>query len=239
MLQIIHWFVYNLYVIRVASADTWIRVVMTLGWHIHYRIFDWSISHSIRTRFGEPWRRRHCSSWSYQLPPASKFCAMSRRSQRIRSRGIPESNVHQVISEEPESTPKLKAVRKPTRRSTQSSKMQRKLKQLLDMPLEVILEVSSLCTLASDSDSLSVLRIQICGHLLPKDLLNLSRTSKGFHSLLMSRRSQSIWKAVCLNLPGLPPCPPDLTEPAYINLIFDAHCHVSLSCNRDNTYEFR
>ncbi|KAI0738742.1 hypothetical protein BC629DRAFT_1300122 [Irpex lacteus] len=86
-------------------------------------------------------------------------------------------------------------------------KRQGKLRHMLDMPLDVVLE--------------------ICSHLLPRDLLHLARTSKSLRSFFMSRSSRSMWKSACTNVPGLPPCPSDLSEPAYANLMFDAHCHVS------------
>lgn len=61
----------------------------------------------------------------------------------------------------------------------------------------------------------------------PMDLLNLARTNRPFRDLLMSRTSAQFWKAARRNVDGLPDCPPDLNEPAYANLCFDAHCHVS------------
>lgn len=67
---------------------------------------------------------------------------------------------------------------------------------------------------------------QIFAYMTPVDLLNLSRTSKPFRTLLISRESVPLWKASRKNVPGLPDCPPFLSEPAYANLCFDSHCHV-------------
>lgn len=102
-----------------------------------------------------------------------------------------------------------------------------KLRQMLDMPLEVILEV--MCTTTSMSHHRhadSITMTQICAHLHPKDVLNLSRASKDLRAFFLSRNSTSIWKAALANLPGLPPCPDDLSEPAYVNLMFSLQCHV-------------
>lgn len=67
---------------------------------------------------------------------------------------------------------------------------------------------------------------QICSFLHPKDMLHLSRTSKGLRQIFMSRHSLGVWRAVLASLDGLPPCPDDLSEPAYASLIFDQYCHV-------------
>jgi len=64
---------------------------------------------------------------------------------------------------------------------------------------------------------------------MPLDLLRLARTTKGFRKLLMSRSSISLWKDVLRNISGLPECPPWMSEPAWVNLVFYPHCHVSLN----------
>ena len=68
---------------------------------------------------------------------------------------------------------------------------------------------------------------QIFSLMHPRDLLNLARTSKDFRRVLMSRSSAPFWKAARQQVPGLPDCPPYLSEPAYANLAFFSHCHVS------------
>ncbi|KIJ10771.1 hypothetical protein PAXINDRAFT_16240 [Paxillus involutus ATCC 200175] len=66
----------------------------------------------------------------------------------------------------------------------------------------------------------------IFGFLHPMDILNLARTTKSFRQLLMRKSSAFIWKTSCKQIDGLPDCPPDLTEPQYVNLVFDPHCHA-------------
>lgn len=70
--------------------------------------------------------------------------------------------------------------------------------------------------------------LQIFTHLFPADLLNLARSTKAFRELLMKKSSITIWRAARGNVLDLPDCPPDLSEPAYANLLFSNCCHVSL-----------
>ncbi|KAI0768389.1 hypothetical protein BC629DRAFT_1536111 [Irpex lacteus] len=94
-----------------------------------------------------------------------------------------------------------------------SSRRAGKLRQMLDMPLDVVLE--------------------ICSYLHPKDVLSLSRASKDLRKFFMSRNSASIWKAALANLPALPPCPDDLSVPAYVNLVFSENCHICMKRTKD------
>ncbi|CAL1707751.1 unnamed protein product [Somion occarium] len=68
-------------------------------------------------------------------------------------------------------------------------------------------------------------------YLEPMDLLNLARTSKPFKQLLVDRTAARFWRAARENIKGLPDCPSFLSEPAYANLCFDAHCHNCLKPN--------
>ena len=100
------------------------------------------------------------------------------------------------------------------------------LQDLPQMPLDVLYMV---CFTFEPSYTLFTLySFQILSLLDPLDLLHLARTSKDFRNLLMSRSSISLWKVARLNIEGLPDCPPYLSEPAYANLAFDAHCHVRI-----------
>lgn len=47
----------------------------------------------------------------------------------------------------------------------------------------------------------------------------------------MSKESLPFWKAARLAAtePRLPPCPEDMCEPAFINLLLDTHCHVCVT----------
>lgn len=105
------------------------------------------------------------------------------------------------------------------------------LDKLTAMPLDVVFEVrlwmfSGKYDIQLEPDSGAV--PQILCYLHPGDLLNLARTSKDFRELLMSRRSMSFWKAARQNVEDLPPCPEDMSEPAYANLLFRTNCYVSL-----------
>ena len=59
------------------------------------------------------------------------------------------------------------------------------------------------------------------------DLLNLARTCKSLRAILMHKSSRFLWEAALRQVEDLPPCPADLTEPEYTNLIFYTRCHVS------------
>ncbi|KIM49552.1 hypothetical protein M413DRAFT_438740 [Hebeloma cylindrosporum] len=84
------------------------------------------------------------------------------------------------------------------------------LKQLVEMPFDVLFE--------------------IFGRLEPLDLVHLSRTSKDLRALLLTRTSISTWKESLANVPGLPECPDDMTEPQYAELVFGKCCHF---CHRN------
>lgn len=70
---------------------------------------------------------------------------------------------------------------------------------------------------------------EILSHLKPYDVLRLARTTKDFRSLLLSRSSSPIWKAALGNIPGLPDCPPGMSEPAWTNLVFSPQCNFCLT----------
>lgn len=74
----------------------------------------------------------------------------------------------------------------------------------MDLPLDVILEIASCFA--------------------PRDILSLSRVTKEFRAMLMSRNTQFVWRRVLRGVPGLPDCPPDLTEPQYASLVFEQLC---------------
>ncbi|EJF66113.1 hypothetical protein DICSQDRAFT_152111 [Dichomitus squalens LYAD-421 SS1] len=118
-----------------------------------------------------------------------------------------DSNVDRI----PEPPPKRrrknasKVSNQVARQDTTSRGRRKSLSKLPDMPLDILYEVFS--------------------HLHPYDLLRLARTTKAFRRLLLSRSSITIWRESLASVPGLPECPPDLTEPSYTNLLFDPHCH--------------
>ncbi|KAJ2932600.1 hypothetical protein H1R20_g4492, partial [Candolleomyces eurysporus] len=84
-----------------------------------------------------------------------------------------------------------------------------------EMPLDVLLEIFS--------------------HLEPADLIHLSRTTKTLRSVIMSRSSRNIWTQALASIPDLPPCPDDLIEAKYANLMFTDYCHECLTNADDDS----
>ncbi|CAE6497578.1 unnamed protein product [Rhizoctonia solani] len=65
---------------------------------------------------------------------------------------------------------------------------------------------------------------EITSHLAPKDIITLSRASKFLRELLMRRSSRHVWTNSMKNIEGLPACPPDMSEPHYLALLFARDC---------------
>ncbi|KAF4620383.1 hypothetical protein D9613_001206 [Agrocybe pediades] len=112
----------------------------------------------------------------------------------------------------------MKTSTSPTKRAkkTQDSsikksagKRKKSLSLLLTMPLDVLFE--------------------IFGHMHPRDLVSLARTSKIFKQTLLASDAVTVWMAARKRLGG-PDCPPYMTEPAWTALIFGKpeciHCGV-------------
>ncbi|KIM87996.1 hypothetical protein PILCRDRAFT_814671 [Piloderma croceum F 1598] len=126
----------------------------------------------------------------------------------------------------PRPTRKSKKYHEPTNVQSRAVRGKRGiLENLPNLPLDVIYEILSRCS--------------------PLDLLRLARTTKAFRTLLMSRSSIAIWRSARelssdRQVVGIPECPPYLSEPAYANLAFDAHCHSCLANNiHEIMWEFR
>ncbi|KAL1703344.1 hypothetical protein EV121DRAFT_208201 [Schizophyllum commune] len=84
-----------------------------------------------------------------------------------------------------------------------------KLAALSEMPVDIIYE--------------------ICSKLHPRDLLQVSRTTKIWRDMLMNKkRSEGIWKNSYIGTEGLPPLPEDIPIPKFVGLLFDRLCHF---CN--------
>ncbi|KAI0792950.1 hypothetical protein BC629DRAFT_1592873 [Irpex lacteus] len=158
---------------------------------------------------------------------------MSRRSDRIKRLRVDDSIVSATLTgEDGSDAPELQAIgdggnsdleveEQPTQKTrakkgTRSTGRVGKLHNMLDMPLDVILE--------------------ICSLLHPKDILHLARATRQLRQYFMSRRAVSVWKAALANLPGVPPCPEDLSEPAFCGLLFEQHCSCCLSRNCQDVY---
>jgi hypothetical protein len=69
--------------------------------------------------------------------------------------------------------------------------------------------------------------LQIFAFLDPLDVLRLSRTTKRLRVMLTSRTARQTWIAVLANVPDCPPVPREMTELAWVRLVFEHVCHVS------------
>ncbi|PBK66668.1 hypothetical protein ARMSODRAFT_339790 [Armillaria solidipes] len=69
--------------------------------------------------------------------------------------------------------------------------------------------------------------LEIFRLIFPADLLQLARTNKGFRNIIMKRSSIPIWCVAQSNLSGLPAPFPDMSEPAWANLLFFKSCEAS------------
>ncbi|KAJ7503506.1 hypothetical protein B0H11DRAFT_2187905 [Mycena galericulata] len=58
----------------------------------------------------------------------------------------------------------------------------------------------------------------------PRDLLQLSRTSRTLRSFLLTRKSRFVWRAALASVQGLPVCPKGFDEPLYAALLFLTVC---------------
>ena len=101
------------------------------------------------------------------------------------------------------------------------------LESMPHMPLDVLFEVSTRGASTSTASQLTYSFNKIMKYLMPRDLLQLARTTKGFRSFLISRPSSGLWKVARENVKGLPCCPSHPSEPAWASLAFETNCNVS------------
>jgi hypothetical protein len=99
-----------------------------------------------------------------------------------------------------------------------------KLELLLSMPLDILFEVCLHVVPVAMSQLITML--QTLSHLYPLDLLRMSHATKVFREILMSKLYCHIWIEARRNVPGLPDCPSDLSEPQYSHLLFVMRCDV-------------
>lgn len=92
------------------------------------------------------------------------------------------------------------------------------LSNLLNQPVEIFYEVlSPMLILFCFADApLS----KVLGHLHPLDFYHLARTTKQFRALVISRKFAWLWNLVFERNPSIPPCPPDLSAPKWVDLMF-------------------
>ncbi|KAH8117633.1 hypothetical protein DFH11DRAFT_1035164 [Phellopilus nigrolimitatus] len=76
---------------------------------------------------------------------------------------------------------------------------------------------------------------EVACYLTPGDLLNLTRTTQSWRSLLMTNRSKPIWRAARNNV-ALPECPDDLSEPQYADLLYGKGCFLCDAPLAKNVY---
>ncbi|KAJ1300130.1 hypothetical protein OPQ81_011883 [Rhizoctonia solani] len=68
--------------------------------------------------------------------------------------------------------------------------------------------------------------VEIATFVTPGDLIYLCRTSKPLRNMFFRKPAASIWRLAQLNVPGLPPCPTGMSEPAYAALLFTPFCSL-------------
>ncbi|KAF8882919.1 hypothetical protein CPB84DRAFT_1790517 [Gymnopilus junonius] len=77
---------------------------------------------------------------------------------------------------------------------------------------------------------------EIIQHLDPFSVLHLAQLSRGFRSILMSKSSSGIWKASRANVPSLPDLRTGLSEPRYIDFMFNNERCQSCLRQRGDVY---
>ncbi|KDN44225.1 hypothetical protein RSAG8_05698, partial [Rhizoctonia solani AG-8 WAC10335] len=139
-----------------------------------------------------------------------------------------ESESEYDQSEDEERPPPRKRQRtsiKPAKGQTRKKHVRGKqggLAGLVNMPIDIFTEITS--------------------HLLPIDIISLSRSNKFFRGLLMNRSSIHVWHSAMRNVLGLPPCPLDLSEPQYLSLLFSKYCTMCgqpVRCRMDEILRVR
>ncbi|KAF9645813.1 hypothetical protein BDM02DRAFT_399008 [Thelephora ganbajun] len=98
---------------------------------------------------------------------------------------------------------------KMTAKDKQQEKRRKKanLSMLPEMPIDILYEIFSLVH--------------------PRDLLHISWTAKVLNGFLTSKSSRHVWQASFKTVPENeqpPPCPPEMTEMAYANLVYGQCC---------------
>ncbi|KAF9496308.1 hypothetical protein BDN71DRAFT_1505820 [Pleurotus eryngii] len=186
----------------------------------------------------------HSPSFAYDMPDAQRSSSSGvRRSTRTRTSRVatvqqsrPEeladvesSELSELSDEESsdfdEPTHRGKRARLEAKVSPKkhvvSARRKKNLSLLPTVPFDVLMEVCFSYISASPRLHLSPTRVreQVLARLRVADVIALSRTSKEFRGLLLSKRSISVWKAA-LTAEGCLECPADLSEPEYAVLLF-------------------
>ncbi|KIM35789.1 hypothetical protein M413DRAFT_449606 [Hebeloma cylindrosporum] len=120
------------------------------------------------------------------------------------------NSAYDVLTNRGKAPPAKRAKKTSKHSSAKGSRRKRTLSLLPTMPLDVLFEVFS--------------------HLSPRDIINLSRTSRIFRDTLMTRNATSVWKGARERL-GAPECPSAMSEPQWAVLLFG---HLCQSCGAKN-----
>ncbi|KAI0753868.1 hypothetical protein C8Q74DRAFT_344960 [Fomes fomentarius] len=78
------------------------------------------------------------------------------------------------------------------------------------------------------------IQLKVYSYLDPRDLLVLARTCKRFRAFFLHRSNEPLWRAAGENVGNLPPCPPFMSEPAFLNLLFSTYCQ---NCGRSGVWK--
>lgn len=86
---------------------------------------------------------------------------------------------------------------------------------------------------SSSSEEFGLISLQIAAYLGALDLFNFSRASKSLFVLLRAERGgiQKLWETALKNTQGFPTCPPNMSEPALVNLLCYGECKTPVSVN--------
>jgi len=82
--------------------------------------------------------------------------------------------------------------------------------------------------------------IEVASHLLPTDLLQLSRASQRLRRMFLSKSLSQVWRS-SLRAAHAPVCPADLSEPQFSSFLFDNLCHACgcSSSSYETCYTFK
>ncbi|KAI0753862.1 hypothetical protein C8Q74DRAFT_344620 [Fomes fomentarius] len=78
------------------------------------------------------------------------------------------------------------------------------------------------------------IQLKVYSYLCPPDLLVLARTCRQFRAFFLHRSNEPLWHAARENAGNLPPCPPFMSEPAFMNLLFTTYCQ---NCGKSSVWE--
>lgn len=74
---------------------------------------------------------------------------------------------------------------------------------------------------------------QIFLHLLPIDLMHISRVNKNLRCVLSNASSLFVWKSTLEQIPEFPDCPANMNILQLVNLIHGYHCNFCDSTEED------